>query len=240
MDNTVYLALSRQMTLRHEMDVIANNVANSSTIGFKVENVIISEESRNIGGKMVSFATDSGVARNFAQGSSQTTGAPFDLAINGPGFFRVNTPDGERYTRDGHFQMNEAGILVTQSGEPVADAGGGEITIDPKKGAVKIAKDGTISQGTEIIGKISVFNFTALSALEKTGNNQFRNTGNQQPAVVTSSGIFQGNLESSNVNAIDQISRMVEVTRAYEAISKLTDNSTDLSRRAVERLGRVQ
>jgi flagellar basal-body rod protein FlgF len=245
MDNALYVGLSRQMTLRRELDIVANNIANANTAGFKVENLLLetapTAPARTLDGpKPVKFVMDRGVARDFGQGPIQGTGGPLDLAIEGPGFFKISTPEGERYTRDGRFRLSEGGRVVNQAGQAVLDDSGGEIIVSPEKGELKIATDGSISQGSERVGKVGVVTFDALSALEKTGNNLMRNTSNQTPQTATSSQLRQGALEGSNVNSISQITQMMEVTRAYESMAKMMDSTADLSRRAIERMGRVQ
>ncbi len=245
MDNTLYVGLSRQMTLRRELDIIANNIANADTTGFKVESLMVGEAPQApaqtfSAPKPVKFVLDRGVARDFGQGALHRTEGTLDVAIEGPGFFKISTPEGERYTRDGHFRMDELGRVTTQDGKAVLDEGGGEITIDPQKGAVMIGRDGTVSQGSERVGKIGAVTFDSLSVLEKNGDNLYKNTSNSQPAPASASLIRQGMLESSNVNSIAQITRMLEVTRAYESMAKMMDNAADLSRRSIERMGRVQ
>ena len=245
MENAAYVGLSRQMTLRRELDIVANNIANADTSGFKVESLMVETNPKAPavtldGPKPVKFVLDTGVARDFGQGPIRKTDAPLDLAIEGQGFFKISTPDGERYTRDGRFRLDDRGRLVTQAGQAVLDEGGGEITLEPDKGAITVAADGAVSQGIERVGKVGVVRFDALSALEKSGDNLFRNTSNQQPQPASSALVRQGALEGSNVNSINEITRMLEVTRAYESMAKMMDSTADLSRRAVERMGRVQ
>ena len=245
MDNALYVGLSRQMTLRRQLDIVANNIANADTTGFKAEQPLVRTEprapARTVDGPSpIKFVIDSGLARDFSQGALRATNSTFDLAIDGPGFFRVQTANGERFTRDGHFRLDDTGRIVTQAGLPLLDAGGAEVIIDPKKGAVEIARDGSISQGIEQVGRLGVVAFADLSGLEKAGDNQFRNTTNQQPQPATGSLIRQGMLEGSNVNPILQVTDMVEVTRAYESLARMMDSTQELSRRTVERLGRVE
>jgi flagellar basal-body rod protein FlgF len=180
------------------------------------------------------------VARDFGQGVLSKTGATFDMAIEGKGFFQVQGPNGPRFTRDGRFTTDPTGRLVTQHGLAVLDEGGGEILIDPEKGDVQIGPDGSMTQGTERVGKVGMFTFANPGALEKSGDNLYRNVSNLQPQAATDSRLRQGMLEASNVKPVLEITRMVEVSRAYEQMAKMMDSEADLSRRAVERLGRVQ
>lgn len=245
MDNALYVGLSRQMVLRREMDIVANNIANADTAGFKVESLMEKTDPKApaftlMGPKPVKFVTDDGVLRNYGQGALRQTGAPLDLAIEGQGMFRVSTAAGERYTRDGRFRTDDTGRLVTQNGAPVLDEGGGEITIDPEKGQVSISNDGVVSQGPERIGKVGVVNFATLAVLEKTGDNLYKNTSNQTPTPAADARVHQGMLEGSNVQPILEITRMIEVSRAYEQMAKMMDSQGDLSSKAVQTLGRAQ
>lgn len=245
MDNALYVGLSRQMTLRRELDIVANNIANMNTTGFKVEKLMVRTEpakpARTNGGSYpVKFVLDDHVARDFGQGALTKTGGDFDLALEGQGFFKVSTGDGERYTRDGSFTMTPDGKLVTQNGNSVLDEGGGEIVMDPLKGPVTIARDGTVSQGAELLGKIAVVRPTDLAAFRKDGDNLYRNTTNDTPQAAPNAAIHQGMLEASNVQSITQITKLIEVSRAYESVSKMMDQTSELSRSAVERLGKPQ
>jgi flagellar basal-body rod protein FlgF len=245
MDNALYVGLSRQMTLRRELDIVANNIANANTTGFKVEKLMVRTEpakpARTAGGaNPVKFVLDDGVARDFGQGALTQTGSDFDLALEGQGFFKVSTAGGERYTRDGSFTMAPDGKLVTQNGQSVLDEGGGEILLDPLKGPVTIARDGTVSQGAELLGKIAVVRPTDLASFRKDGDNLYRNTTNDTPQAAPDAAIHQGMLEASNVQSITQITKLIEVSRAYESVAKMMDQTSELSRSAVERLGKPQ
>ncbi|MDB5531633.1 MAG: flagellar basal body rod protein [Devosia sp.] len=243
MDNAIYVGLSRQMMLRRELDVIANNIANADTSGFKVEDTLTKTEAktapRTRQSDAINFVIDDGVARNFGQGGLNQTSSPLDLAIEGQGFFTVNTPAGPRYTRDGRFTLDSTGRLATQAGAPVLGAGGGEIVVDPLLGPVAIAKDGTVSQGINIIGKVEVSRFDDLASLRKDGDNLFRNVSNQTANAAPDARIHQGMLESSNVKTIEQVTRLIEVNRAYDSISKMMADTSDLSRRSIERIGKL-
>jgi flagellar basal-body rod protein FlgF len=246
MDNALYVGLSRQMVLRRELDIVANNIANADTTGFKVESLMEktnpAEPAFTLQGpRPVKFVGEDGVARDFGQGGLRRTDAPLDLAIQGQGFFEVSSPDGPRFTRDGRFRLDDTGRVVTEGGLPVMDDGGGEITLDPQQpGAITISQDGVVTQGTTRIGKIGVYNFQTLGTLEKAGDNLYRNTSNQQPQPVDTPTVRQGMLENSNVRPILEITRMIEVSRAYEQMAKIMDSTSELSKSAVQRMGKVQ
>ena len=189
MDNTLYVALSKQMILRRELDIAANNMANVDTTGFKAESLIVQDDPVTpthapMGSSPVQFAIDSGVARDFSQGAMQPTGAPLDMAIEGKGFFQISTADGNRYTRDGRFQTDAQGRLITQQGDPVLDAGGSPITLNPQGGAPQIGRDGSISQSvpgqaqSTVVGKVGVVAFSNLADLSKEGDGLYSNSTN--------------------------------------------------------------
>ncbi|MGA0544130.1 flagellar basal-body rod protein FlgF [Brevundimonas sp. VNH65] len=244
MENAAYIGLSRQMTLRRELDVVANNIANADTTGFKVEQLLTSAElGRRARNDQVrpsaSFVLDNGVGRDFAQGAVQQTGRVLDFAIEGEGaFFAVNDGAGTAYTRDGAFTTDPEGRLVTQGGLAVqGDAG--DIILNPELGAVAVGQDGTISQNGQLVGRMTLVRFDTLGALSKDGDGLYRNRSNAQTIEATGAKIRQGALEGSNVNPLIEITNLIEIQRAYESVSRMIDNTNDLSRRAVERLGRV-
>ena len=245
MENAAYIGLSRQMTLRRELDIVANNVANADTTGFKVEQLMVGTEigqrARNDAIRpSASFVLDNGVGRDFGQGSLRQTGRTLDFAIEGEGvFFAVaDGPNGQAYTRDGAFTMDPEGRLTTKQGQPVL-GGGAEIVLDPELGSPSVGPDGAITQDGEIVGQLSVVRFGALGVLEKGGDGLYRNASNVQPIEANDAQIRQGMLESSNVNPLLEMTTLIEISRAYESVSRMIENTTDLSRRAVERLGKA-
>jgi len=243
MDNAIYVGLSRQMLLERELDITANNLANVDTVGYKFDELLNAADpvtTSTPGGQpsTVTFVTSDGVARDYTQGALTQTGAPLDVAIDGKGFFQISTASGPRYTRDGRFRLDATGKLVTQEGDPVQGTGG-DITLDPKKGAVSIGDNGVISQAGVAVGKLSVVTFDSLAALSKDGGNNYRNDSNLTPQPSTTALVKQGMLEASNVQPITQITRLIEINRAYDAIASMMSSTASLSSNAIQRLGAV-
>ncbi len=243
MENAAYIGLSRQMTLRRELDIVANNIANADTTGFKVEQLLISadvgQRARNDNVRpSASFVMDNGVGRDFGQGALKETARPLDFAIEGEGaFFKVQDGGGEAYTRDGAFTIDPEGQLVTKGGLPVL-GDGGPIVLDAALGAVSVADDGTISQDGQTVGRLSLARFENLATLSKDGDGLYRNRSGAAPIEAAGMQVRQGMLEGSNVNPLLEITNLIEISRAYERTTRMIEQTSDLSKRAVERLGR--
>jgi flagellar basal-body rod protein FlgF len=253
MENTTLVALSRQMSLERQLDVVANNVANASTAGYKSDSTLFEEylksgahEDNFVGSdRRVSYVQDRGTVRDFSQGPNERTGNPLDVAVNGKGFFTIQTAGGERYTRDGSFQMNAQGQLVTSAGNLVLGTNG-PITFQSTDHDMKISEDGTITvlEGTttqqdSIRGKLKLSSFSDLQQLQKQGSNLFSAPPGMTAQADTSSTVNQGFVERSNVNAIAEMSRMLEITRTYQNISNLMMQQADLRKNALQNLAEV-
>lgn len=245
MNNALYVGLSRQLTLKRQLDVIANNIANSDTAGFKVESLQLGQDVQRPqlqpgGGaaEAITFVHDTALTRNFGQGSLRQTGGPFDLGLQGNGFFQVQTAAGNRLTRDGRFTLDGQGQLVDSAGHAVLQAGGQPIQVDPTKTTPQIAHDGTVSQDGQVIGKIGVFSVADRNALTKTGGGLF-DPGAQTPVADPNTVVQQGMIENANVDAIQQMTRMIAVSRAYEQVTSMVDGVGNASDQSIQRLGRV-
>jgi flagellar basal-body rod protein FlgF len=235
METTTYIALSRQMVLQRRMDVIANNIANMTSAGFRSEALLAEEVPVDVGpGQTVRYVQDVALVRDMTPGSLIPTGNLLDLAIEGEGYFVIGTQEGERYTRSGQFRLNELGELVTTTGDNVLDDGGAVIVLPPNSGGVTIASDGTISTPDVLIGRLGLVSFADPQDLEKTANALYRT--DQQPQVAEGVQILQGMIEGSNVRAVVEMTDMMETVRAYQGTQKIIDAHHELQRRMVERM----
>lgn len=236
------IGLQAQRILQRRMDVTANNLANISTSGFKADMLVLNETSPAPARSEdrpndVRFARDMGLARDMTQGSISLTSNPLDIALEGPGFFMVQGPAGTLYTRDGAFSLNADGHLVTSDGHNVLDAGGAPITIDPQGGAPVIGRDGAINVGGNEVARLGIVSFARPGALEKVGDNLWDAKG--QSSQGFEGVAVQGALEGSNVSPVLELTRLIEISRAYQSANNMVSNEDDLRKRTLERLGRA-
>ncbi len=203
------------------MAVVANNIANMNTNGFKgekmmfVEYIVKSRSSDQIGREKISFVRDIASARDFSEGPMQSTSNPLDIAIQGDGYLVVGSSDGELYTRNGRLRLDETGQLVTQAGDPVLSSGGQPFFFAPEDRDITITREGSISTNNGELGKLKVVKFRNEQNLRQVGGGMF--TSPEQPEDVGRPKVFQGMLEQSNVQPIIEMTRMIEVQRAYAA-----------------------
>ncbi len=234
MDNASYTAITRQSGLMREMQTLANNIANASTTGFRAEGVMFSEHIKSLGPGTQSLSMATATIRDtvMTQGGLSQTGGTFDLAIEGDGFFLIDTPEGQRLTRAGAFQPNETGDLVTADGYPVLDAGGAPVFVPQGVGQIGIGPDGTISVGGQPIGQIGLVMPIDPNQMVRQGGVMFDAQGGFEAAL--DGRMLQGFLEDSNVNPILQVGRMIEVQRAYELGQSFLDKEDERIRSVVE------
>lgn len=240
MDNISYLALRTQQALERRIATTASNLANVNTTGFKADalrfQVAIVPPARSSDRPSdIRFVRDAGLVRDFSQGAVSQTGESFDLAIEGDGYFAVEGPNGPAYTRDGSFQLDAAGTLVTSDGRAVLDSGGAPIVFDTRGEAPQIDREGRIRVGAANIGALQLVSFENQANLRKIGDNLFE-AGNQAPTLFEGA-VVQGALEESNVNAISAITELIQISRAYEGAARIVQSTDDLRQRALQRLG---
>jgi flagellar basal-body rod protein FlgF len=253
MENSLLVGLSRQMVLSRELEVVANNIANLNTNGFKADNSMFEEylmplarENRfGVADRRVSFVNDLGTWHDMRPGSVQQTGNPLDIAIDGSAFLEVQTPAGLRYTRNGALQINAQGQLVTADGSPVMGENG-PIVFQQLDRNVSIAPDGriTVNDGPDsrtesVRGKLRLVSFAQMNLLEKDGATNFAPRPGAVPAPVTNGRVIQGALEKSNVSPVLEMTRMIEITRAYTQVSQLLQQESDLRKNAIGQLANV-
>lgn len=233
METAGYAILSRQTGLVREMQIIANNVANANTSGFRQQGLLFSEYIQR-GEVGSSLSMSEARVRNtlMTPGPLEQTDGRFDLAIEGDGFFLVETPNGERLTRSGSFSPNAAGDLVTADGFRVLDSGRAPVFVPPSPD-LSIASDGTISSEGQPIGQVGVFAPLDPLDLQREDGVMFA-TGDVENVVGAR--ILQGFVEGSNVNPIEQISRMIEVQRSYELGQSFLKAEDERIRQAVKTL----
>jgi len=239
MENAVTAGLAKQIVLARALETAANNIANQTTSGFKADHVAFREylariDHETTGDPIVSLVTDPDTFTDFAAGGLEQSYRDLDFAIDGDGFFAVETAAGIRYTRDGRFSVNAFGELVTRSGASVLDSGGSPILVDPEAGPLLATPDGELQQNATPIAQLGVFRFGDLRQLRKAGDNLF--AASEEPSAAVSPRVRQGFIETSNVNPVAAMTDMIEIMRAYEQAAQLAETANELARRAVETL----
>jgi flagellar basal-body rod protein FlgF len=246
MENALLIGLSRQMSLRRELDVVSNNIANINTTGFKGGTAVFEEfmmpharhDDFARGDRKMSFVQDRSTWNDLSQGPIRPTGNPLDVAIDGNAFFVVQTPRGERYTRNGSFHVNPAGQLITTDGNAVmGDSGPIQFQVEDKD--VTISRDGTIAVPEGVRGKLRLVTFQNGHRLEKDGSSTFKAPDDMPPAPAQFPHVIQSSIEQSNVKSVIEMTRMIEVTRAYTQVASLMQQHGDIRRSSIERLAEV-
>ncbi|HIJ38245.1 MAG TPA: flagellar basal-body rod protein FlgF [Rhodospirillaceae bacterium] len=244
MENTAYVSLSSQAALWRQMEVVANNMANANTPAFKSEVAMFKEYSVKTKsdatpfGRKISYVQDVGMLRNTAEGPLASTGAPLDVAIHGDGYFTLDTPSGPRFTREGHFRLDETGMVVTAAGYPVLQQNDQPIVVAPNEANITIAADGTISTENGNIGKLKLVKFENEQDLTKAGNGSYQTTSD--PSPVDKPVLSQGMLEQSNVQPILEMTHMMKILRTYEGVQNMLQNEHDRQIKAMPILSQSQ
>jgi flagellar basal-body rod protein FlgF len=237
MDLTGYVALTRQVGLAKELQSVANNIANISTTGYQREGVIFAEYVNVLPaeGGSVAMTEARGRYSDELQGALVQTGGTLDMAVEGEGYFTVMTPQGERLTRAGAFTRNADGEVVNMDGHRLLDEGGGAIVIPFEARNIGVSADGTVSVDGDPVAVVGLVTVEDQTELFREAGVLFRADGQTLPVEFPK--IMQGFLENSNVTAVSEMARMIQVQRAYEYGQKLLDQEDARIRNVVKTLG---
>jgi flagellar basal-body rod protein FlgF len=234
----LYVSLSSQVALERRLTTIADNVANAGTVGFRATGVKFEDLVTGMGKGSMSFVSTGETYLSTQSGGMKETGNPLDMAIKGDGWFGIQTPQGMVMTRDGRFTIQPDGMLVSIEGYPVVDAGGAEILIDPQAGPPVVASDGTIRQNGNLVGGVGLFQFNPGVDFVRYGNSGVVPPTPPQAILDDPDvGIMQGFVENSNVDPVLEMTRLIQVQRAFENMAALTRNSESSLDEAIKALG---
>ena len=237
MENATYTTLNRQSGLLREMGTVAQNIANVSTTGYRREGIVFSEFVVDTGAGENSLSMANAAVRrtDFSQGNLSMTGGAFDFAIEGPGFFLVGTPEGDRLTRAGVFTPSPEGTLVAPDGALLLDAGGAPIFIPPDAADVGLGADGTLTVDGNPVAQVGLWQPADAAAMRRTDGTRFDPGGPPVPAAEAR--VIQGFIEASNVDAVSELTRMIEVQRAYELGQTFLDREDERVRSTIRTMG---
>jgi flagellar basal-body rod protein FlgF len=238
MQNGLYVALSAQVSLQKRLETIANNVANMNTAGFRADGVSFATELAKAGDKRLAYVSAGQTFISRQTGASSKTGDPFDVAVQGDGWLGIQTANGVAYTRDGRMRISETGGLETLNGNAVLDAGGAPIILDPASGPPSISGDGMIAQNGKQVGAIGLFAIDDDAKLTRTENSGVIPDKAATPVLdFTKNGIVQGYVESSNVNPIEEMTKLISVTRDFDSVNSQVSDTEASMQDAIKTLG---
>lgn len=240
MENSLYVGLSRQLVLDHAMTLVANNVSNANTAGYRAQNPMfeeyITKSNGYTGQDPLSMVYDMGQYDTTSAGPVQLTGGTYDVALMGPGFIQVLTPGGDtQYTRSGDFTLNSNGQIATSAGFLVSGPGGNPVSIPAGTEEVVITESGEVTADGNVVGRIGVVEFDNLQDLKPQGNGLYSSGAAGRPATETK--VKQGALEGSNVNPVQEMTRMIEILRTYQSTMRMINNEHERQVNAIQKLG---
>jgi flagellar basal-body rod protein FlgF len=234
MDNSAYIALSRQVALFRDMENVANNLANVNTTGYNANQILftsylVKDNPRD----SMAFNHDISSYRDTTVGTMHSTGNPLDIALTGKGYITVETPLGERYTRSGNLKLNEAGELVTQEGYPLLDNSGQRITFTQEDTNITFGPNGSVSASGEERGILALVTFENEQMMKRVGERMY--TTDQTPTEATEAGLVQGVLENSNVQPVLEMTHMIDVSRSVGSTAKFIEVIYELQRNSTNK-----
>lgn len=239
MENSIYIGLSRQIALERQMEMVANNVANMNTPGYKANKPLFEQYliGSDFSKEEMSMVYDYGQYKVEMQGAFKTTGNELDVALDGPGYFMVETPEGTKYTRAGNFTLNAEGEIVTAAGNRVLDAGEKPITIPQGARDIKITQDGQVTSTAGNAGQLGVMEFENMQELRPTGDGYYMTEA--EGVAMEATTVRQGMVEQSNVQSILEMTNMIDVSRTYQSINKMMQSEHDRQRNVIQKLTEV-
>lgn len=238
MRGNLYVSLSGQIALQKRLETLASNIANMNTPGFRAEGVTFSTVLSKTGERPSAFVSTGNTYITRTQGAPMKTDNPLDVAIQGDAWMAIKTPDGVAYTRDGRMQMTANGDLQTMNGYPVLDAGNSGMLLDPNGGPPTISADGMITQSGRQVGAIGLFSIPNTAKLTRYDNSAV--FSDQPPTAVldfSRSGVMQGFTESSNVNPVLEMTKLIEIQRAFDNLNNASQSSENSLQDAIKTLG---
>lgn len=239
MQSASYIVVSRQAALMRQMDVVANNIANAGTPGFKGEHMLFAEYlQEGPGGSGISYVHDLSTVRDGSPGELRATGNDLDLAIQGDGYLVAETPAGDRYTRNGHLQLDADRRVVTSHGYPVLTEGGQTLVVPVGAADLSITPDGIVSAGEQELGRLNLVRFENEGALKKTLGGLY--TTDEEPLPALDARVLQGMTESSNIQPVLEMTRMMEVHRAFQSVQNMLNGEHERMTRAIRELPRTE
>lgn len=233
-----YVGLSSQMAIERRLDTLADNVANSGTVGFRAQRIQFHEAVQGTGQDATAYVVEGKTYIDDTSGAFRQTGNPLDFAIRGKGWFAVNSSIGMVLTRDGRFSVDPAGQLVNIDGDPVLDAGGAPVLINPAAGEVTASKDGLLYQNNRLVGSLGLYEFDTTGEVKRYGASGVIPSTQPTPVVDRMDvGTVQGFLEDSNVNPVHEMTRLIMLQRTFDSVASLIKDSDNSLNSAVQLLG---
>jgi len=238
MQNGLYVAASAEMALERRLETIADNIANMNTPGFRATGVSFETEVAKAGQTSLSFVSPGLQFITRRTGEIVKTDNPLDFAVQGNGWFGIETPSGTAYTRDGRARIDETGALRTLNGDAILDAGGAPIILDGASGAITVSSDGMITQNGRQVGAIGLFVIDPGASLTRAENSSVVPDKPATPILeFTRDGVVQGAVEGSNVDPVREMTRLIEVTRAFDGAAAEASQSESSLEDAIKTLG---
>jgi flagellar basal-body rod protein FlgF len=246
MDTQSFVLLSHEQALRRRLDVAANNIANSSTVGFKSEQPVFHEYVERVreapveDARKTSFVLDFGAVHDTSQGAFQATGNPLDVMIDGPGYLTVRAGDGSiAYTRAGFIKILADGDLATSSGHKLLGDNDRPITIpEEQRRRIAITADGTVMGEAGALGRIAITAFANEGLVSPRGDGMMTGEGGRRLTPVEAQ-LRTGGVEASNVQTITETTRMIDILRSYQTSARIAEDMNSMRSQAINSLGRV-